>query len=161
MRSFVHPDAACRKAALGLLLPTVPRFSLLLVLIVTSSAGCAEDREPREWRAEEHQEPSAEPDPSQSIGAPNDEASIAQAAAALYRASCASCHGVDGSGDGPGMPSGAIVDLRSVELQDSRSDEELHTLIRDGRGLMPGFGSEINARGIDALVGHVRSLRAQ
>ncbi|HEY8429662.1 MAG TPA: cytochrome c [Sandaracinaceae bacterium] len=126
-------------------------------------AGCGNESSPREWRPSDHQEPSSAPDSSQA--APVEEppqAAVARAAAALYRVSCASCHGISGRGDGPAAPPGVqMPDLTSAALHDARSDEDLARVIREGRGTMPGFGSQINDRGIAALVAHVRTLRAQ
>lgn len=133
-----------------------------LLLATLSIAGCGEESAPEEWRASDHQPPAARPDSSQAEpveGPP--EATVARAAAALFRASCAGCHGASGRGGGPAAPPGASVpDLGAASLQDERTDEELASAIRDGRGLMPGFGSQINERGIAALVAHVRTLRA-
>jgi mono/diheme cytochrome c family protein len=49
-------------------------------------------------------------------------------------------------------------DLTAAAVQE-RSDPELAAVIREGRGVMPGFGDQLNDRGIQALVGHVRTLR--
>jgi mono/diheme cytochrome c family protein len=125
--------------------------------LVLSFAGCGRDREAREWRPEDHQPP--ETGATEGTGEPGD---IAAAAAALYRASCAGCHGVEGHGDGPSAPPGASMpDLAAASVQDALSDEEMARVIREGRGMMPAFGSQINERGIAALVAHVRTLRAE
>lgn len=86
---------------------------------------------------------------------------MAVAAAALYRARCAACHGASGRGDGPAAPPGATTpDLSDAELQASRTDDDLARVIREGRGMMPGFGADINEQGIAALIAHLRTLRA-
>ena len=132
-------------------------FVLATLSLVTS---CGEERELREWRADDHAQP-AQPDATrQEAGeAPSGE-SIALAAAALFRTSCAGCHGVDGRGGGPDAPPGAAMpDLSAADYHEGRTDAEMAEAIATGRGLMPGFGSQLNARGIAALVGHVRTLR--
>lgn len=132
----------------------------LLCIASLLCSACAEESTSREWQPEDHQEPSGEVDPSQA--APLDEGEgVARAAAALWRQSCASCHGPEGRGDGRATPPGITVqDLTTGEFQDSRSDEEMAQVIREGQGAMPGFGSQINERGVDALVAHIRTLRA-
>jgi mono/diheme cytochrome c family protein len=80
-----------------------------------------------------------------------------RAAAALWRVTCAGCHGVEGHGGGPQLPPMArTVDFVDAEFQAGRTDEQLATVIAQGRGFMPGFGEQINPRGIAALVAHIR-----
>ncbi len=132
-----------------------------IVIAMLLCCGCEEDRAPREWQPEDHQPPSGGADPSRAEPPGEaDQADVTRAAAGLWRASCAPCHGVDGRGGGPAAAPGATIpDLTTAALQDSRSDEEWAEVIRDGRGTMPGFGSQINERGIEALVAHTRTLR--
>jgi mono/diheme cytochrome c family protein len=139
------------------------RTTLCLLVTLASWSGCGNEREAREWRPEDHQPPSGPADPTQAEpvdpGAGED---VTRMAAALWRVQCASCHGVEGRGDGPARPPGVVVpDLTTAELQANRSDEDLAEVIRNGRGTMPGFGSAINERGIEVLVAYVRSLRAE
>jgi mono/diheme cytochrome c family protein len=139
-------------------------FALAALLSV---GGCGQD-EPnrREWRPEDHRQPqtaeseaaSAADSAADSGEEPSPEV-VARAAAALYQARCADCHGADGRGGGPQAPAGAdMPDLASAAYQEGHSDAEIARAIRMGRGMMPAFGSQINQRGIAALVGHVRRL---
>lgn len=131
----------------------------LLFVMALSFVGCGREREAREWRPDDHQPPSAEAEAAQAGGA--EPVTVERAAAALFAASCAGCHGVDGRGGGDSAPPGAVMpDLSAAAVQD-RSDQDMATVIREGRGMMPGFGSQLNERGIAALVAHVRTLRAQ
>jgi outer membrane protein assembly factor BamB/mono/diheme cytochrome c family protein len=67
----------------------------------------------------------------------------------VYRASCATCHAVDGSGAvGP-----AIGDGLAAEQYSAR---ELATLVRDGIGAMPSLRDELTDAEIDAVVAYVR-----
>jgi mono/diheme cytochrome c family protein len=128
-------------------------------VVLLSFVGCGRDRETREWRPEDHQLPSSGTTEEQGPAEPAD---LSAAAAALYRASCAGCHGVTGQGGGTAAPPGAsIPDLTAPSVQDALSDEEMARVIRDGRGMMPAFGAQINDRGIAALVAHVRTVRAE
>ena len=118
----------------------------------------------REWRPEDHGQP-AQIDPSRvpaaSTPAEAEQGGITRAAAALWNVSCAGCHGRDGKGQGQARPPGAqLPDFTSAEFQKQRSDEQLLQVIRDGRGMMPGFGKQLNAQGLAALVAHIRAYGA-
>jgi mono/diheme cytochrome c family protein len=74
---------------------------------------------------------------------------------------CASCHGESGRGDGTSRPPGAQPpDLTLAAYRGTRSDAELHKIIKEGRNMMPAFGEQLTDLGIDALVAHVRTLSA-
>jgi mono/diheme cytochrome c family protein len=114
----------------------------------------------REWRPDDHSQP-AEVDPSRVPQAQplNEEGGVERAAAALWNVSCASCHGRDGHGQGPGKPPGAqMPDFASADFQKQRTDAQILTVIREGRGMMPPFGKQLNEQGISALVQHVRKF---
>ncbi len=84
---------------------------------------------------------------------------VDRAAQALWTVSCASCHGRDGRGKGPGRPPGAqLPDFTSAEFQQQRSDQQLVDVIRAGKGMMPPFGKQVNAEGIAALIAHIRAF---
>ena len=129
-------------------------------------AACGADPAPkREWTAADHGQPkqpsedrvpqSSTPDDGENAG----EAPIARAARALFIASCASCHGRDGRGEGESRPPGArIPDFTSESFQSQRSDRQLALAIRDGRPMMPPFGKQVTEQGIAALVQHVRTF---
>lgn len=86
---------------------------------------------------------------------------------ALFGTHCASCHGPLGAGDGPVAaaltPKPAA--LSTPAFQDARTDAQLLSAIRDGgpavgkSPLMPGFGTQLGAEQLQALVAHVRALR--
>ena len=78
---------------------------------------------------------------------------------ALFAQACAKCHGTDGKGGLPSVPNGPRpVDLTAVEWQRTRSDAELITAIRNGRGAMPPFGDVLSEPQVSALAAHVRAL---
>jgi len=53
-----------------------------------------------------------------------------------------------------------MPDFTAAAYQDAKTDADLSRAIRMGAGLMPAFGDQLNERGIAALVGHIRRLRA-
>jgi len=132
----------------------------LSLLCALSAGACGEPEPEREWTPADHGQPTnADPDrtPEERTQPETAAESLARAAAALWNASCASCHGRDGRGEGPGRPPGAqLADFTSPEWQSSRSAEQLAQVIRDGRGMMPPFGKQLNPNGIAALVDHIR-----
>ena len=67
----------------------------------------------------------------------------------LYGSSCASCHGEDqrGSGLGPSLEN----------LFERRSRDQVISLIREGTGLMPAFGSVMNRGTINRLVDYLET----
>lgn len=133
-----------------------------LSLLASASFGCNQrSKSLSEWRPEDHQAPPAEPPEGQGAAEESGD-STARAVKALWSMRCAQCHGEEGHGDGTGRPPGAqLPDFANAEFQAKRSDRELHEVIDKGRNMMPAFGQEITEAGIQALIGHVRSLRAK
>ena len=82
-------------------------------------------------------------------------------AAQLFERACARCHASDGSGGLAMVPNGPRpIDLRQEAWQESRSDAEIVSAIRDGRGAMPPFHDVLREREVVALARYVRQLRA-
>ena len=68
---------------------------------------------------------------------------------ALYEANCATCHGKTGGGGfGPSLKG----------IQDRFSEEEETSIIKNGQGSMPGFGSDLSSEEIAAIVAYTRTL---
>ncbi|HTU71553.1 MAG TPA: cytochrome c [Candidatus Baltobacteraceae bacterium] len=78
-------------------------------------------------------------------------ASAASDGAATYAAKCSSCHKADGKGGGP-FP--ALAGNKSVTAKDP-SAIIAETL--NGKGLMPGFKSQLSAADIAAVLTYVRT----
>jgi len=78
-------------------------------------------------------------------------------AASTFGEHCATCHAPNGSGDTVVGKSAKIPDLRSPAVQ-SQPDAQLADIIANGKGLMPGFKSNLSKDEIDALVKHVHQL---
>src|SRR5262249_22810847 len=137
-----------------------------LVVLVLVLAGCGnggDGRHLREWTPADHQPPEGET--GDRTGAPDEvdadpAATEAHAATALFGAMCASRHGPEGHGDGPGRPPVAQVpDFADAAWQSAHTDEALAQSISEGRGgFMPAFGARLSPEGVAALVRHVRRL---
>jgi mono/diheme cytochrome c family protein len=83
-------------------------------------------------------------------------AANAQGAESVYKAKCAGCHGVDGTGSSIGKKLGAH-DFHSADVQ-GQSDEQLAEAIAKGTNKMPGYEKSLKPDDIKALVAYVRSL---
>ncbi len=81
----------------------------------------------------------------------------AKDAAPTFDAKCAMCHAKNGSGDSPMGKSMKVPDLRSKAVQ-SKSDAELDAFITKGKGMMPGYGSQLSKEDISGLVAYIRHL---
>jgi len=134
----------------------------------SSRVGCGDQRQLEEWGPEDHGHPPGARPAADGRAAPpgsatnadlSPEQREARAAASLWTVLCASCHGREGLGNGPGAPPGAqVANLTTAAWQSSRTDEQIAAVITQGQGLMPAFAERLNPRGIAALVGHVRRL---
>jgi mono/diheme cytochrome c family protein len=79
-------------------------------------------------------------------------------AAATYKSKCASCHGVDGSGQTKVGKAMKLRDLRSAEVR-AQSDEQLLAVIAKGKGKMPGYEKSLGAATCTALVAYIKQLK--
>ena len=82
----------------------------------------------------------------------------------LWRAKCASCHGVDGKGKTETGRKLGIPDMTTATWQKSASDAKLKTSILEGvkrpaktDGMDP-YKDKLTAAQVDALVAYVRTL---
>lgn len=83
----------------------------------------------------------------------------------LYQGHCASCHGMDGGGNGPeatGMtpPPTNFRDANVIELL-SDSDLEQAILIGKPNSEMRGYGTVFDAQDISGLIRYLRSFSEQ
>ena len=77
--------------------------------------------------------------------------------AAVYKAKCATCHGVDGKGQSPMGKKMNLRDLGSPEVQ-KQTDKELYDWTAVGKGKMPGYKDKLSDEEIKALVAHMRGF---
>ena len=78
----------------------------------------------------------------------------------IYTERCVLCHGASGKGDGAAA---AALNPKPRNHTDgsymnSRTDEDLLTVIRGGKGNMPAWGTVLSEEQIQAVLKHVRSL---
>ena len=80
--------------------------------------------------------------------------------AADFKAKCASCHGVDGKGTTPVGKALKLRDLGSADVQ-NQSDDQLFSIISQGKGKMPGYEKTLGADKCKELVTCIRSFKQQ
>jgi mono/diheme cytochrome c family protein len=78
--------------------------------------------------------------------------------AAIYKAKCATCHGVDGKGQTPMGKKMNLRDLGSPEVQ-KQTDKELYDWTALGKGKMPAYKDKLSDEEIKALVTHMRTFK--
>jgi cytochrome c6 len=84
-------------------------------------------------------------------------AASAQDAAANFKKQCALCHGPDGRATVPMSKTIGAVDLTSATVQKS-PDADLKTVITNGKGKMPAYGTALGSKGVDDMVKYVRGF---
>lgn len=70
----------------------------------------------------------------------------------LYQQKCASCHGVDGKPMMLGIP-----DFSRGEAV-LKTYEELAQVVKTGRGMMPGFQSQMKEQDVFDIVAYIKTL---
>jgi mono/diheme cytochrome c family protein len=75
--------------------------------------------------------------------------------AAIFKAKCAGCHGVDGS---KAMPAMGVKPLNTPEIQ-GKGAAALTASVTNGVGKMPAFAGKLSAEEISAAVAYVLSLK--
>lgn len=132
----------------------------LIVLSATLALAC--DRAPptdglKDWTPADHDGERAAANAKQG---PRGDAGGAPALVDLtWRAQCASCHGGGGHGDGPQGAMFKASDLSREDWQSSVKDQEIASVIVNGKGRMPKF--ELPEEVVNGLVVRVRSFRGK
>jgi len=74
-----------------------------------------------------------------------------------YKSTCLMCHGADGTGNTP-----AGKAFRAASLKDpmvvNKSNEELTTVIKNGKDKMPSFKDKLTDEQIKAVLAYIRAL---
>ena len=117
--------------------PTSLRLSRSIALFVSMVlVGCSSGQL-SEWTPADHDQP---PDRDTTSNAPkqrNPAAGTAQLAETAWQQQCAACHGPEGRGDGPNGPMNQTPDFTKPGWGASVSDDELMTVMTQGRNKMP------------------------
>ena len=79
----------------------------------------------------------------------------AESTAALYQRHCASCHGVDGKSNTAKGRETDADDLTTAKVQ-GKSIAAIGSVIRNGKGDMPGFRRSLTAAQINSVAQHVK-----
>ena len=79
--------------------------------------------------------------------------------AAIFSKKCVLCHGADGTGNTPLGKQVQAANLHSKAVQ-SRSDDELHTVVHDGQTNMPSFAEQLSDDEIAQVIQYVRTFGA-
>src|ERR1700676_3127528 len=77
---------------------------------------------------------------------------------ALYKTTCAACHGADGKGETTVGKANKVRDLGSEDVQ-KQSDGELAGIIGNGKGKMPAYAKSLKPEQIKDLVAYIRTLK--
>ncbi|MBN1868948.1 c-type cytochrome [Candidatus Sumerlaeota bacterium] len=78
----------------------------------------------------------------------------------LFANNCAKCHGDDGRATNLRAKMVRASNLTDAEWQGRVTDEQIAAAIELGPKAMPAFEKKLRPSEIQALVGHIRSLRA-
>lgn len=128
--------------------------ALWIAALLALAFGCQRDDAPRAAQPA--------PAPKNAANARGGPGNLPLAGPALYQEACASCHGPAGRGDGPRAGKHAPRDLSDPAWHDATPDAALRAAIAQGKGrAMPAFRFKLNDAQLDALVQHVRGLRAR
>jgi cytochrome c6 len=78
--------------------------------------------------------------------------------AEVFKAKCATCHGVDGKGETTAGKAMKVKDLASDDIQ-KQHDSEMKTVIEEGRNKMPAYKGKLTNQQIEDLIQFIRTLR--
>lgn len=82
--------------------------------------------------------------------------------ASVYESHCMACHGVDGTGNQLRVAMPTIPDFTSLDWQQTKPDQEITAIIRDGtEPLMPAYHDKISEGEILALTSYLRAFAPQ
>jgi mono/diheme cytochrome c family protein len=83
---------------------------------------------------------------------------LADSGADIYKAKCSACHAASGAGDTMLGKNMKLRALGSADVQ-KQSDEELTTIISQGKNKMPRYDRKLSKDQIAAVVKYIRALK--
>jgi len=139
-----------------------PLAALATLLVLTSVgnalvAGCGGNSQQQSGQSAT---PSATQTPPENATPSTGAAPAGDLGAKVYTERCVLCHGPNGKGDGPAA-AGLNPKPRNHtdgSYMNSRTDDQLLEVIRNGKGAMPAWGKVLSDDEIHAVLKHVRSL---
>jgi mono/diheme cytochrome c family protein len=84
-------------------------------------------------------------------------ATAVEDAASVYKAKCAICHGMDGSGNTANGKKLNVKDLRRDEVK-KMSDAQLLEIIGHGKNKMPAYEAVLGKEKVNLMVGYTRTF---
>lgn len=156
--SVTEPDIGLLRRNRGSPVSFRALSSAAAAFVLFAISGC--DRgsgELREWSPGEHDQPSTPQ--GQVSGRPSTEGPDPMLLDMAWRKNCTPCHGPTGRGDGPQGPMMRAPDLSRADWQQNITDDEMASVIRNGKNKMPKF--DLPDQVVSGLVQRVRSFRAK
>lgn len=92
-----------------------------------------------------------------SLFAAQPEKSVVENGEAVFRQKCGGCHGLDGKGESTMGKTWKMRDLTSSQVQ-KQSDQELFTVIANGRGHMPAYEMILGNDKIREVIAYIREF---
>lgn len=83
---------------------------------------------------------------------------LAQSGADLYKTKCAMCHGADGKAETPAGRAMKAIPFQTPDLVKA-TNAEMSAAIKNGKGKMPAYGSQLSDGQIRELVTYIRTLQ--
>ena len=74
-----------------------------------------------------------------------------------FKIKCAMCHGADGKANTPAGKAFKAVSLKDPMVVNS-SDEELSTIVKNGKNKMPSFKDKMTEDQVKAVITYIRTL---
>jgi mono/diheme cytochrome c family protein len=81
-------------------------------------------------------------------------------AGTVFAKNCVLCHGTDGRSQTSAGKTLQAADLTAQGVQ-GQSDVQIRNALAKGKGKMPAYGPALGDKGLDAMVKHIRSLKAK
>lgn len=83
----------------------------------------------------------------------------ATSAQAIYKQSCAKCHGSNGRGETVAGEIAGAPNFADASWQERVTDNRMTVSVTHGRGSMPAFKGKLSQKEISALVAYVRGFK--
>jgi mono/diheme cytochrome c family protein len=141
--------------------PLAPVFTMAVVAVILHAlvVGCGGSKQSSSSNSGDASSAQPPATTASTSGGSNDAAS-GDLGAKVYAQRCALCHGPLGKGDGPAAAGLNPKPRNHTDgaYMNSRTDDQLLGVIRNGKGAMPAWGKILSEAEIQAVLKHVRTL---